>query len=439
MVINISAGGWSVQNKPPIIKEKGELMRHFSLNYGRNKIKFNIKELVNAAFIQRATALAAMICVTVLSVVTVMAKTHTAHVIYDGKKTDVEMASSATSDILLKAGVKTTPEDVIVRKDDSDNAGDVIITVKSTCNVKVLADGKEISAAAHYGDTVGDALESAGVSVDCNDIVTPSAESNVTNGMQISVKRCYNISIEADGRTVNAVVGEGNVASAIKETGFAIGGNDTVNADLSSKITDGQKLEITRVAYKEIVTTEPLAYKTVTKKSKALSSGQIKVETAGQNGVKTIVTKQKFINGKPADSTVVSTAVTQEPVNKVVEVGAKSAIASVGSDGTLTDQNGNKVSYKRVLSGRCSCYCTGTTTSTGLKAAYGRVAVNPNIIPYGTRLYICSPDGRLVYGYAVAADTGGAAMKGSIIADLYYSSYSQCMKIGSRTMNVYIL
>ena len=414
-------------------------MRHFKLIYANNRTKYDIRKLIAPGFLHRASALAVMVTVTVLSMVTVMAKTHTAHVVYDEKKTDVEMVSYGTSDILLKAGIKTSPADLIMRKDDPDNAGDVIITVKSSCGVTVSADGSEKPVTAHYGDTVGDVLEDAGVDIDSNDVVTPQAESIVTRGLQVNVKRCYNISVKADGHTINAVVGEGSIANAIKGTGLTVGSNDTVSTDLNSKVAEGQKLEITRVAYKEVVTTEPLAYKTVTKKSRALSSGQVKVENAGQNGVKTIVTKQKLVNGQPIDSTVVSASVTKEPVSKIVAVGAKSAIASVGSDGTLTDQNGSIVNYKKVLTGRCSCYCSGTTTSTGLKAAFGRVAVNPNIIPYGTKLYICSTDGKVVYGYAVAADTGGAAMRGAIIADLYYSSYSQCMKIGTRTMNVYVL
>lgn len=414
-------------------------MRHFKLFFTSIKVKQNIKELIRPAFLQRATALAVMVAVTVLSMVTVMAKTHTAHVVYDGKETDVEMTSCGTPDILLKAGVKTSPDDIIVRKEDPDNAGDVIVRVKSAHCVTVSAGGSEKAVTAHYGDTVGDVLEDADVVIDCNDVVTPPVESSVGGDMRIDVEKCFNISVKADGRTVNTVVGEVNVADAIKEAGLTVGGDDIVSAGLDSKVTEGQKLDITRVTYKKVTTTEPVAYKTVTRKSKALRAGQIKVETAGQNGVKTIVTKQKLIDGQPAGSAVVSAEVTEQPVSKVVSVGAKNAIASVGSDGTLTDQNGNSVNYKKVLTGRCSCYCTGTTTSTGLRAAYGRVAVNPNIIPYGTKLYICSPDGRLVYGYAVAADTGGAAMRGAIIADLYYSSYSQCMKIGTRNMNVYIL
>lgn len=47
-------------------------------------------------------------------------------------------------------------------------------------------------------------------------------------------------------------------------------------------------------------------------------------------------------------------------------------------------------------------------TYTGVLAGYGVVAVDPRFMPLGTRLYI---EG---YGYAVAADTGGA-IKGNRI------------------------
>jgi 3D (Asp-Asp-Asp) domain-containing protein len=74
---------------------------------------------------------------------------------------------------------------------------------------------------------------------------------------------------------------------------------------------------------------------------------------------------------------------------------------------------------------------TGFHTATGLNPEVGMVAVDPSVIPMGTRLYI---EG---YGYARAADTGGA-IKGDKI-DLFMEEYSQCMGWGRRTVKVYIL
>ena len=61
------------------------------------------------------------------------------------------------------------------------------------------------------------------------------------------------------------------------------------------------------------------------------------------------------------------------------------------------------------------------------------------MIPYGTRLYICSADGSYVYGYAIAEDTGDACMAGDIVADLYMNSEAECDSFGRQELNIYVL
>ena len=67
------------------------------------------------------------------------------------------------------------------------------------------------------------------------------------------------------------------------------------------------------------------------------------------------------------------------------------------------------------------------------------MAVNPSIIPYGTKMYITASDGSYVYGYATAIDTGGALMDGSAIVDLFMNSYADCANFGRRDVTIYIL
>lgn len=59
------------------------------------------------------------------------------------------------------------------------------------------------------------------------------------------------------------------------------------------------------------------------------------------------------------------------------------------------------------------------------------IAVDPSVIPLGTKLYV---EG---YGEAIASDTGGA-IKGNII-DLHFSDVSQCINWGRRQVSVTIL
>jgi 3D (Asp-Asp-Asp) domain-containing protein len=96
--------------------------------------------------------------------------------------------------------------------------------------------------------------------------------------------------------------------------------------------------------------------------------------------------------------------------------------------------------YKAVLTMKSSAYEPGPTscgpgadgaTSCGYRAGYGVVAVDPNVIPYHTRLFI---EG---YGYAIAGDCGGAIDGNDI--DLGFMTVDECMAWGRRDVRVYIL
>lgn len=412
--------------------------------FARERMRWSLKgnSALRSAIVKQGAALVLMVLVTVASVETVMAATHVATVNYNGTTSRVEMTSAETDQILRKAGLKTSPDDLVVRSEDPDHAGDAVITVKTAQQVTVEADGTKKTVTAYYGDTVADVLEKAGVTLGADDLVTPAENVLAADGMNVRVTRRLRVTVAADGNKVSAVVRAGSVSDAVRQAGIQLGSADTLNLKPDAKVSGGMTISVSRVTYQNVTQTRAVPYQKTVRRDSSLAAGKKVVQTAGQNGSQTVVVRQKLIDGKVAESQDVSSAVTAQPVSEVTLIGTKKSagtVAQVNSDGTLTDQNGNTVHYKRVLAGRCSCYTGGGWTSTGRPAAFGLVAVNPSLIPYGTRMYICSPDGKLVYGYAVAADTGGAAMRGAIIADLYYDSYNQCMKIGTRTMNVYIL
>lgn len=77
--------------------------------------------------------------------------------------------------------------------------------------------------------------------------------------------------------------------------------------------------------------------------------------------------------------------------------------------------------------------------ASGQRLTYGTVAVNPNVIPYGSLLYITSDDGRFVYGYAYAADTGTAMQTGHAFIDLYYETYAESVENAVIPVTVYVL
>ena len=112
----------------------------------------------------------------------------------------------------------------------------------------------------------------------------------------------------------------------------------------------------------------------------------------------------------------------------------------VPPSGLTFDENGVPETYLYKIEGKSTAYCTGTATSTGSRVRPGVVAVDPREIPYGTEMWIVSSDGKYVYGFARAEDTGGFIYwpRGATV-DLYMNSYSDCRTWGWRDVTIYVL
>lgn len=390
--------------------------------------------------IKRVAALAIMITITVGSVVTVAAATRNAVIDYNGEKKSVQLFSDETDEILSAAKIPVNEKDLVVRSSQNAPDGSIQLIVRSAYSVNVESGGKIKAVTLHYGDTVAEALAQAGVAPGKNDAVSPAADTQITGATDIKVIKKYCVSIAADGETIPAVVSEGTVAQALDEAGVKVGNDDVVSVKQDTAVGEGMKIAVARVEYQQVTSQKEIPFQNRTEKSAGLYKGQKQIRTPGKSGVKSVVLKQKLVDGKLAGSEEISSTVIAQPVEQVTVVGTKKRAGTVeNGDGTFTDRNGKTVSYRKCVSGRCTGYTGGGWTSTGKPAAFGLVAVNPHIIPYGSRLYITSADGRTVYGYAIAADTGGGVMKGVIVADLYFNTVGQCRNFGVRNMNIYVL
>ena len=236
----------------------------------------------------------------------------------------------------------------------------------------------------------------------------------------------------------------------------------------TAKVTDGMEITVRGVEVKEETETQEIPFETQYQDTSSLFEGETQVKTSGQAGVKEVAYQVTYVDGVEESREAVSESVVKEPVDEVVlrgtlvqeaeeapapetgsgdDTSAPEAPGTSGGNGTgnaagtFTDMYGNTVSYSSVMSGTCTAYSVpGGDHLPGLgRGVRGVVAVNPNIIPYGTKMYITSPDGSVVYGYGVAGDTGGACMAGDIIADLCYNTVEECSQIGRREMVIYIL
>ena len=178
----------------------------------------------------------------------------------------------------------------------------------------------------------------------------------------------------------------------------------------------------------------------------SIKAGEEKITTEGKNGLKEITYTEKLVNGESVKKEVTKTVTLTKAVAKTVTVGTKTS-KNKGNVSTLSpkkeielDENGVPVNYKSKMTVRATAYThTGNRCSTGVKPQPGYIAVNPKVIPYGTEMFIKTTDGKYIYGYAVAADTGGFIKKHPTGVDLFFNTQAECVNFGVRTAEIYIL
>lgn len=281
------------------------------------------------------------------------------------------------------------------------------------------------------------------------------------------VDRAHDVTVSYGGivSTVR-LTGRSTVAQAVQQAGFEPDSDDIFSISPESSLDGVTEITIDQVAYVTYTTTETSTFETIRTESADLSKGKTKVKTRGVEGTTLLTYRDTLINGEVTETTLINSEIVTDAVNEEILVGigsqtksksastksSKEAVktsASVsGAVSSLTpsapialDASGRPVQYKQLITGKATAYTSseGSLTATGRTVRTGLVAVNPKQIPYGSHLYIITEDGSIVYGYAIAADTGGFASKGRITVDLFFASREECREFGVRNVEIYVL
>ena len=155
-----------------------------------------------------------------------------------------------------------------------------------------------------------------------------------------------------------------------------------------------------------------------------------------------------YINGKETERNVTEQRVVSHPVTEVISVGTGGSKATeekdkpVIGDGIITLPTGEVLTYTDVATFRATAYThtdpgCDMITATGTTVRIGTVAVDPRVIPYGTRMFIVTNDNQYVYGIATAEDCG-SAIQGKEL-DLYMPTLDEAFDYGRNPVTVYFL
>jgi 3D (Asp-Asp-Asp) domain-containing protein len=200
-------------------------------------------------------------------------------------------------------------------------------------------------------------------------------------------------------------------------------------------------ISIIRVDEKTVTETSPIPFKTITKDNNRLDKGLKNTVREGKEGVRAKTYNVVYENGKQIAKQLVGDIISSNPLDKIVEVGTVL---------NYKTSRGDTLRFSKAMNMRATSYTASFAdtgkhpgdpgfgiTATGARVRKGIIAVDPSVIPLGTRVYVEIPGAAPDYGYAVAADVGGA-IKGNKI-DVYLDSSGAVSAWGVKKVKVYIL
>lgn len=298
----------------------------------------------------------------------------------------------------------------------------------------------EIMEVKSYSDTVENFLSKEEIVLEEGAYINQKLDATIEDNMQIIIKNPKDYSISVGEDSFNVVSVFDNVSDVLNELDIILGEKDYTEPGLDSKLVNGDSIKLFK--YKEDIEKEEIQidFERIVQKNNKLDKGISNVIQEGSKGKKVKETKKVYLNNELVEEVVLKEEVLVEPVDQIVEKGTKERVKT---------SRGN-TSFKHSVVMTATAYDLSYEsngkrpgdkyyglTASGTKIRHGAVAVDPNVIPLGTKLYIESMDSWPDYGFATAEDTGGA-IKGNKI-DLFIANRSEMFRFGRRKVKVYIL
>ena len=258
----------------------------------------------------------------------------------------------------------------------------------------------------------------------------------------INITRAFPVTISVDKQEIPLMITDGTVEDILFQNDIELGEKDLINLPINKTLSPDDRIEITRISSDEFVETEVIPHNVVYKETCLLKNNKTRVLKKGMDGEKQYIYKREYTDGEISSEEIIDESIIKNPKDEIILVGKSGTPISDLDFGYTLDENGIPENYTKVLHNQVATgYSAGGRArgASGMRLFYGYVATDPEEIPYGTHMYITSPDGSFVYGYAIAADTGIGLLDDVIDVDLFYETYLESCLNGRQNVDIYIL
>ncbi|MDW7616536.1 ubiquitin-like domain-containing protein [Peribacillus simplex] len=359
---------------------------------------------------------------------------HTVTIMLDGKKEVVRTHAATVNDMLKDLKITVKAADYVHPSRDTAVDDDLEVVWKPAQKIVLVQDGKAEKVWS-TADTVDELLKEQDLSVKEQDKITPSKNTKLNANMEVSIDKAFSLKLVVAGDEKKVWSTSTTVADFLKQQGVKLNDLDRVEPELAEKVEAENTVNVIRIEKVTDVVEEPVDFAVITKKDDSLSKGKEKIVKEGKDG---LISKEYEVikeDGKEVKRALLSEKVVSKKQDKVVTVGTKTTVAQASRGVTNVSSTSGKEIYVSSTAYTASCKgCSGvTSTGVDLKSSPGAkiIAVDPSVIPMGSKVYV---EG---YGYAVAADKGGA-IKGNRI-DVFFSSKNDAYRWGAKKVKIRVL
>jgi 3D (Asp-Asp-Asp) domain-containing protein len=320
-----------------------------------------------------------------------------------------------------------------------------LLSQNALANTYVITDGNEVKTHITFASDPAAVLDEAGVALDEDDTYTTALEDGI---YEITVRRSHKVTVDHCGEIIRTESVDETVAQLLARLGISVDGDTRISHDPKQQILEDQLITVDRVVRVTETYTAVIPFETTYYEDPSLPAGVEAVLVQGQEGQMRCTAAVVYEEGRELSRTVLSQTVVRQPVNSVVAVGTgapqdtESQSGLIIGDGIIITPDGQVLTYTGTMDVLATAY-THTDegcdfiTATGTTVRVGTVAVDPRLIPYGTRMFIITKDGAYIYGISTAEDCGSAIKNYRV--DLYFPTDAECWEFGRRDATIYFL
>ena len=312
-------------------------------------------------------------------------------------------------------------------------------------NIYVITDGDAVTVHTTYASDPAKVLQEVGVILSADDFYTTASSGDGVS--EITVQRAQSITVYYENEILKISSYGATLRTLWVRLGIAVDDSALISVPLDTMTYNGMEVRVDKKGeYIESYTLE-IPFETIYCDDSSLPQGVEKVLVSGKVGQMLCTANVVYVNAQESSRIVCQQTVVEEPVNQVIAVGTGTQMGQptdkpLIGDGIIVLPTGEVLTYTHKDQFVATAYTKTDAgcdeiTANGAHVKWGVVAIDPDVVPYGTRMFIVSNDGAYIYGLSTAEDCGGAIQNKRV--DLYMETYEECMQFGIRSCTIYFL